>query len=145
MYELNNPFLSKGIIGSLRLARNVLIPRNKSNPPPIRLTQKCWLAITSEINVRPNTAILLYSESAVAAPRPMIRPRECPSASVLRMHIIPIGPIGTAIANPIISPFKKKIGSMCSCSDQLVTVDIVRVSVSLSLYSMQETRATGTH
>ena len=125
-YDPNNPLLSKGTIGSLRLARNVLIPRNKSNPPPTRRSQNDWLAITSETNVRPNAAMLPYSESAVAAPRPMIRPRECPSASVLRMHIIPSGPIGTAIANPIISPFRKKIGPMLQCSDKLVAVDTVR-------------------
>jgi hypothetical protein len=44
----------------------------------------------------------------------------------LRMHIIAVGPTGTAIANPIISPFKKTIGSMLSCPDQLVAVDTVR-------------------
>ena len=49
------------------------------------------------------------------------------------MHITPIGPIGTAIANPIISPFKKKIGSMLSCSDQLVVVDKVKIGVAISL------------
>ena len=132
-YDPSKPFLSYGIIVSLRLARNVLIPRNKSNPPPSRLTQKCWVAITSEMNVRPNAAIVPYNESAVAAPRPIIRPRECPSASVLRMHIIPIGPIGTAIANPIISPFMKKIGSIFSHSNQLVSIDTVRIGVVISL------------
>ena len=38
-YDPSNLFSSKGMIGSLRLARNVLIPRNKSNPPPARLSQ----------------------------------------------------------------------------------------------------------
>lgn len=132
-YDLNNPLLSKGIIVSLRLARNVLTPRNKSNPPPTILSQKCWLAITSETNVRPNAAMLPYSESAVAAPKPMIMPRECPSVRVLRMHNTPAGPIGTAIANPIISPFMKKIGSMLLCSDQIVVVDIVRICAAIFL------------
>jgi hypothetical protein len=72
-----------------------------------------------------------YNKSAVAAPRPMIRPRRCPSACVLRIHIIPTGPIGTAIANPTISPFRKKIGSMFSCSDQLIVVDMVRIGVEI--------------
>jgi hypothetical protein len=48
------------------------------------------------------------------------------------MHIIPIGPIGTAIANPIISPFKKKIGSMLFYSDQLVAVDTVKTGAAIS-------------
>jgi hypothetical protein len=69
----------------------------------------------------------------------MIMPRECPSASVLRMHIIPSGPIGTAIANPIISPFRKKIGSMLSSSDQLVAVDTVGIGVTISLKILIDT------
>src|ERR1035437_10468396 len=51
MYDPKNPAMlngSIGSIGSLSLARNVLIPRNKSIPPPTRRTQKCWLAIRSE-------------------------------------------------------------------------------------------------
>jgi hypothetical protein len=35
----------------------------------------------------------------------------------LRMHIIPIGPTGTAIANPIINPLRKTMNSMFLCSD----------------------------
>jgi hypothetical protein len=64
------------------------------------------------MNVSPNAAMLAYIESAVAAPSPMNIPRACPSANVLRMHSTPTGPIGIAIAKPMIKPFKKYIGSI---------------------------------
>jgi len=60
------------------------------------------------------------------SPSPTIRPCEGPSASVLRMHIIPAGPIGTAIANPIIRPFKKKTSSISLSTHELVAVEAAR-------------------
>jgi hypothetical protein len=70
------------------------------------------LEMTSEIIVSPKAAIVPYSASAVAAPSPIIKPRVCPSANVVRMHKTPTGPIGTAMANPIIRPFARKRNSI---------------------------------
>src|SRR3989339_995800 len=59
----------------------------------------------------------------------MIRPRECPSASVLRIHMTPIGPIGTAIANPMTNPLKRKISSMISRSNSSLSCHRDRVAI----------------
>jgi hypothetical protein len=62
-----------------------------------------------EMEVIPNAAIELYSKSEVAPPRPTMSPCKRPSVIVFRIHMIPIGPMGTAKAKPIIIPLIKKM------------------------------------
>ena len=47
--------------------------------------------------------------SAVAAPRPEMKPDARPSANVRRMHSTPIGPTGAAIEKPMMNPRSKKL------------------------------------
>ena len=61
----------------------------------------------AERNVRPKAASDPYNVSAAAAPRPEQRPEIFPNCRVFRMHKMPIGPTGAAIAKPKAKPFQK--------------------------------------
>ena len=74
------------------------------NKPPLSRSQKLWLIRKTDIKVNPKAAIAPYIASAVAAPKPEMKPARRPSAKVRRMHKIPIGPTGAAIVTPIRIP-----------------------------------------
>jgi hypothetical protein len=57
---------------------------------------------------RPKAATPPYVASPVAAPNPVIKPFNLPSAIVLRMHRTPIGPTGMAMLSPMMSPLVRR-------------------------------------
>lgn len=66
------------------------------------------------MKVKPNPAMLPYTASPVAAPKPEAIPLSLPSARVRRMHKTLIGPTGMAIEKPMTNPLSKKAISIVS-------------------------------
>lgn len=84
------------------------MPRKHRKIPPTSRSQCCWLMSNPLIAVRPKAAMPPYVASAVAAPKPEMKPSQRPSARVRRMHNMPMGPTGAATASPITTAWKKE-------------------------------------
>ena len=81
--------------------------RYSKKTPPNSLIKTAFASKNSEIIVRPVAAMTPYTASAKAAPNPTAIAPTKPNSKVLRMHNVPMGPTGAAIAIPIIQDFIK--------------------------------------
>lgn len=86
---------------------NEFTPKYIKKSPPNNFNQYACVSKKVEIAVKPNPATAPYTESAVAAPIPVIKPEIRPSVNVRFIVNKPIGPTGAATEKPIIKPLVK--------------------------------------
>src|ERR1035441_1938693 len=84
--------------------RKYMAPMATSSRPPITRIQNSSRSRNWIRKVMLKPAMAPYSASAVAAPKPEIRPERRPLRSVREAHSTFTGPTGTAIAKPAMTP-----------------------------------------
>jgi hypothetical protein len=106
-YEPASPSFVSFCVFSFGFARIVRVPRKRRNAPPTMRSHTCCWTRKSEMKAKPKAAMQPYTASAVAAPKPEIKPWSRPSARVRRMHRTPMGPTGAAMLKPMMAPLRR--------------------------------------
>src|SRR5579885_2249978 len=85
----------------------VAMPIRSRQRPPRSWKPISWRLRKAVTVVRPTAAMRLKIPSAVAAPRPVIKPARRPSRMERRMQSRPTGPTGAATAKPMAKPLTR--------------------------------------